>query len=192
MARFANPIAFARRPSISQSDFCETAPREFLVALPGSDAKTSKIGKSLRNLAERGLRRVLLNVQDDFSDLLPVTTRLFSDADVQLCVVHMQLNPQTSLKNLIPPKFQQLWRTIKASWNSETGALAFDHLCDRFQADSPRRRSVENFGATVKLPSGLIVVSLVNSNLSPWRSLLISASGCGTDRNVPLMGRPVR
>jgi len=46
----------------------------------------------LRSLLERGLRRVLLLVQDDFSGLLPITHSLFPNADVQLCVVHMQRN----------------------------------------------------------------------------------------------------
>jgi len=44
----------------------------------------------LRGLIERGLRRVLMVVHDDFSGLLPLTKSLFPRADVQLCVVHMQ------------------------------------------------------------------------------------------------------
>src|SRR5215831_8151052 len=46
----------------------------------------------LRSLLERGLRRVLIVVHDDFSGLLPITRSLFPGADVQLCVVHMQRN----------------------------------------------------------------------------------------------------
>ena len=70
----------------------------------------------LRNLAERGLRRVLLIVQDDFSGLLPVTSRLFPNADVQLCVVHMQRNAHKHLSKSDSAEFQQRWRNIKASW----------------------------------------------------------------------------
>ena len=46
---------------------------------------------------ERGLRRVLILVQDDFSGLLGVTRGLFVNADVQLCVVHMQRNAMSHL-----------------------------------------------------------------------------------------------
>jgi len=46
----------------------------------------------LRNLLERGLRRVLLLVQDDFSGLLPITQSLFPNTDIQLGTVHMQRN----------------------------------------------------------------------------------------------------
>ena len=92
----------------------------------------------LRNLAERGLRRVLLIVQDDFSGLLPVTSRLFPNADVQLCVVHMQRNAHKHLSKPDSAEFQQRWRNIKASWNSETGALSFDQLCDRFHSNAPK------------------------------------------------------
>src|SRR5499427_2628616 len=42
----------------------------------------------LRGLIERGLRRVMVIIQDDFSGLLPVNEGLFPNAEVQLCVVH--------------------------------------------------------------------------------------------------------
>jgi putative transposase len=45
-----------------------------------------------RGLIERGLRRVMIVIHDDFSGLLPITKSLFPHADVQLCVVHMQRN----------------------------------------------------------------------------------------------------
>jgi putative transposase len=38
----------------------------------------------LRGLIERGLRRVMIVVQDDFSGLLPITASLFPNAHVQL------------------------------------------------------------------------------------------------------------
>src|SRR5690348_17109307 len=53
----------------------------------------------LRNLIERGLRRLLLLVQDDFSGLLPITQGLFPNTDIQLCAVHMQRNAKTHLSN---------------------------------------------------------------------------------------------
>jgi putative transposase len=86
----------------------------------------------LRALLERGLRRVLLLVQDDFSGLLPITQSLFPNADVQLCVVHMQRNAKNHLSKSDSAEFQQRWRAIKSSWNLEVGNQQFEQLCDRF------------------------------------------------------------
>ena len=41
----------------------------------------------LRGLIERGLRRVMIFIQDDFSGLLPISQSFFPNADVQLCAV---------------------------------------------------------------------------------------------------------
>src|SRR5262249_6237724 len=56
----------------------------------------------LRGLMERGLRRVMIVIHDDFTGLLPITRSLFPTADVQLCVVHMQRNAKTHLP-VLPP-----------------------------------------------------------------------------------------
>lgn len=86
----------------------------------------------LRGLLERGLRRALLVVHDDFSGLLPISQSLFPQADVQLCVVHMQRNARNHLSKADNAEFQQRWRVIKSSWSPEVGNQQFDQLCDRF------------------------------------------------------------
>jgi transposase-like protein len=91
----------------------------------------------LRALLERGLRRVMLLVQDDFSGLLPITQSLFPQADVQLCVVHMQRNAKNHLSKSDAAEFQQRWRAIKSSWNPEVGHQQFEQLCDRFANPYP-------------------------------------------------------
>lgn len=91
----------------------------------------------LRNLLERGLRRVLLLVQDDFSGLLPITHSLFPQTDIQLCTVHMQRNAKSHLPKSENVEFQQRWRTIKASWTPEVAQQQFDDLCQRFAPASP-------------------------------------------------------
>ena len=50
----------------------------------------------LRALVERGLRRVLMVVHDDFSGLLGVTQGMFPNSDIQLCTVHMVRKRQNS------------------------------------------------------------------------------------------------
>ena len=86
----------------------------------------------LRNLIERGLRRLLLLVQDDFSGLLPITQGLFPNPDIQLCAVHMQRNAKTHLSQPDAGEFQQRWRAIKSSWNLEVAHQPFEQLGDRF------------------------------------------------------------
>jgi transposase-like protein len=83
----------------------------------------------LRGLIERGLRNVLLVVQDDFSGLLALTKGLFSNADVQLCIVHMQRNAKTHLGKAGAAEFNSRLRTIKACWDPELAAVQFEALC---------------------------------------------------------------
>jgi putative transposase len=91
----------------------------------------------LRGLIERGLRRVLILVHDDFSGLLPITHSLFPNSDIQLCTVHLQRNAKTHLSKTDGPEFQQRWRAIKASWNLEVAQQQFEQLCDRFAKSYP-------------------------------------------------------
>ena len=76
----------------------------------------------LRNLIERGLRRILSLVQDDFSGLLSIAQGLFPNTDVQLCTVHMQRNAKNHLNKSDNTEFQQRWRTSNppGTWTSPT------------------------------------------------------------------------
>jgi putative transposase len=91
----------------------------------------------LRGLIERGLRRVLILVHDDFSGLLPITQSLFPTGDIQLCTVHLQRNAKTHLGKTDGAEFQQRWRAIKSSWNPEVAQQQFEQLCDRFAQTYP-------------------------------------------------------
>src|SRR5215470_17592962 len=111
----------------------------------------------LRGLMERGLRRVMIVIHDDFSGLLPISRSLFPNADVQLCAVHMQRNAKTHLSKPDAAEFQQRWRTIKSSWDVEVGNRQFDELCDRFAKDYPTwiaglQKKREHYIAFLKYP----------------------------------------
>jgi putative transposase len=93
--------------------------------------------KVLRSLLERGLRRVLCLVQDDFSGLLKLTSGLFPQSDIQLCVVHMQRNAKVHLPKADIAEFMARIRTIKACWNIEAAAAQFDELCETFADKAP-------------------------------------------------------
>lgn len=91
----------------------------------------------LRGLMERGLRRVMIFIQDDFSGLLPISQGFFPNADIQLCAVHMQRNAKNHLSKTDNAEFQQRWRAIKSSWDVEVGNRQFEELCDRFAQAYP-------------------------------------------------------
>jgi transposase-like protein len=93
--------------------------------------------KVLRTLIERGLRRLLILIQDDFPGLLKVSSGFFPQSDIQLCIVHMQRNAKNHLSKADIPEFMAHIRTIKASWDPEVAATRFDELCDAFDDKAP-------------------------------------------------------
>jgi putative transposase len=135
----------------------------------------------LRGLIERGLRRVLIVIHDDFSGLLPITASLFPNADVQLCVVHMQRNATTHLSKQDAMEFQQRWRAIKTCWDLEVANHQFEELCDRFSKANPTwiaelRKKREHYLAFLKYPeymrksfSTTNVVEAINGQLEIMR-----------------------
>lgn len=135
----------------------------------------------LRGLIERGLRRVMVFIQDDFSGLLPVSQGFFPNADVQLCAVHMQRNAKTHLSKADAVEFQQRWRAIKSSWDVEVGNRQFEELCDRFAKAYPTwigelRKKRPHYLAFLKYPeymrksfSTTNVVEAVNGQLEIMR-----------------------
>ena len=135
----------------------------------------------LRSLLERGLRRVLIVVHDDFSGLLPITRSLFPGADVQLCVVHMQRNARNHLSKADNAEFQQRWRALRSSWDEAVGITQFEDLCQRFQPGYPSfmaelRKKRDHYLAFLKYPDVLRrglstsnVVEAVNGQLEILR-----------------------
>ena len=93
--------------------------------------------KILKNLLERGLRRLLIAIHDDFTGLLGVSQGLFPKADIQLCFVHMQRNARRHLAKDVNHKFQHRLKTIKNAWDAESAAHDFEKLCDDFEAEAP-------------------------------------------------------
>ena len=91
----------------------------------------------LRSLIERGLRNVMIVIHDDFPGLLNVTQGLFPQADVQLCIVHMQRNARSHLGKAQAAEFNSRMRTIKGAWSPERAAAEFDDLCKQFTDHAP-------------------------------------------------------
>lgn len=156
--------------------------KQVLTCLPRPGRENLEDWKAvLRNLLERGLRRVLILVQDDFSGLLPITQSLFPNSDIQLCAVHMQRNAKTHLPKADAAEFQQRWRAIKSSWNAEVAHQQFEQLCDRFAKTASAfiaelRRKRQHYLAFVSYPEAIRrslsttnVVEAVNGQLEIMR-----------------------
>jgi len=134
-----------------------------------------------RGLCERGLRRVMILIQDDFSGLLPISQGFFPNADVQLCAVHMQRNAKIHLSKTDCAEFQQRWRAIKSSWDVGVGNRQFEELCDRFAKTYPTwigelRKKRQHYLAFLKFPESIRrsfsttnVVEAVNGQLEIMR-----------------------
>ena len=110
-----------------------------VLAVCVSEERESATGwrKFLKSLLERGLRRVLIVVHDDFPGLSSLVETLFPKADDQICVVHMLRN----LKHKLPPKlykqFKERFQTIRNAHNYELGSVLFDEACEAISEVEP-------------------------------------------------------
>ncbi len=135
----------------------------------------------LRGLIERGLRRVLITVQDDFSGLLKLVSGLFPNADHQLCIVHMARNAKSHLSKTDNTEFQLRLRTLKAFWDEDKASAQFEELCERFDHDYPTfiaelRKKKEHYLCFLSYPQSIRrsfsttnVVEAVNGQLERLR-----------------------
>jgi transposase-like protein len=114
----------------------------------------------LRSLVERGLRRVLIVIHDDFSGLLGLTAGMFPKSDIQLCTVHMLRNARTHLSKTDAPEFTQRFRAIRTAWTSEVASQQFEELCQRFEKSyapfvKELRKKRPNYLAFLNYPDGV-------------------------------------
>jgi putative transposase len=114
----------------------------------------------LRSLIERGLRRVMIVVHDDFSGLLGLTAGMFPKSDIQLCTVHMLRNAKTHLSKTDASEFTQRFRSIKMAWNADVAAQQFEELCQRFEKSystfvKKLRKKRQHYLAFLNYPEGV-------------------------------------
>jgi putative transposase len=114
----------------------------------------------LRGVIERGLRRLMMLVHDDFSGLLPISRSLFPTADIQLCTVHMQRNAKTHLSKTDALEFHKRWTSIKACWDPDVANHQFEQLGDHFAKTCPGwiadlRKKREHYLAFLKYPEAM-------------------------------------
>ena len=87
--------------------------------------------KVLEKLVQRGLRRALIVVHDDFPGLVSLTKAFFPKADIQLCTVHLLRNAKKHLNREHYRTFREYIQGIKNSLSYEEGSRLFDALMKR-------------------------------------------------------------
>lgn len=129
-----------------------------LFTFEGSESKENW-KKVLENLVQRGLRRVLMVVHDDFPGLSSLSERYFPGADIQLCTVHLLRNAQKRLDGKDYKTFRDYFQSIKNSLGYEEGERLFEALMKELPRDSAFVRRVarqkERYLAFLKYPKEL-------------------------------------
>jgi len=77
--------------------------------------------KVLNNLIERGLKRVLVIISDDFSGLSEAVKALYPLTEHQLCYVHLQRNIRRHMSNKDASSFNKELANIKLSRDFKAG-----------------------------------------------------------------------
>lgn len=87
----------------------------------------------LNNLIQRGLKRVLLIVSDDFPGLDQAINSLFPNTDHQLCFIHMQRNVRRNMSKTDAKEFNKSLSSIKLVDNYEKAIAMFENLCENYK-----------------------------------------------------------
>jgi len=113
----------------------------------------------LEKLVQRGLRRVLIVIHDDFSGLSSLTQAFFPKADLQLCTVHLLRNARRHLRREDYRTFKDYFQSIKNSLTYKEGLRLFESLLEKLpqKMDFVRRigRRKEHYLAFLKYPREL-------------------------------------
>lgn len=102
----------------------------------GSENKENWL-QILNDMVQRGLKKVLILVSDDFSGLHQAIKQLFPLTDHQLCLVHLQRNVRKNMSKNDAKIFNQELAKIKLSQDYEITLAEFEKLCERFEKKYP-------------------------------------------------------
>jgi len=86
--------------------------------------------EAYRKLLERGVRRPLVVVHDDFGKLSEVTSSFFPGSDVQLCTVHLLRNARKHLSPEAFSRFKRLFESVKHAYNEEHGQALLQEMIE--------------------------------------------------------------
>lgn len=137
--------------------------------------------QTLNQLIERGVKRPLVIISDDFPGLKEAVKTLFPQALHQLCFIHMQRNVRRNMGADDAKCFNQTLKQIRLMSNVVVCKEKFMELCDSFQNKYPAfikalRDDTDNYFAFKHLPIDTQkhfyttnIVESVNSTLEKLR-----------------------
>ena len=95
--------------------------------LKGKESKAFWL-ETLQDLINRGLKRPLLFVTDDFPGLTEVIKKLFPYAKHQLCLIHLQRNFKSKLNKRLYSQAKTMFLKLKTAIDKQEGESIFDKL----------------------------------------------------------------
>lgn len=93
--------------------------------------------KVLNDLIERGLKRVVVLVSDDFPGLSEAVKALYPLTDHQLCYIHLQRNVRRNMGKEDASLFNKELEGIKSSRDYEEGKIRLEGLCNKYKTKYP-------------------------------------------------------
>jgi putative transposase len=103
---------------------------------PGNESKEAWL-KVLNDLIDRGLKRPLFIISDDFPGLKDAISVLFPKAYHQLCFIHMQRNVRKNMGKQDAKEFNQSLSQIKLSQSFDSGKQKMSDLLDNYKKQYP-------------------------------------------------------
>ncbi len=102
----------------------------------GSENKEGWL-KVLNDLLDRGLKKVVVVVSDDFPGLSEALESLYPHTDHQLCFVHLKRNIRRNMGRRDSQEFLKNLQQIKQLFSYEEAIEEFKNLCQRFEKSYP-------------------------------------------------------
>jgi len=102
----------------------------------GSENRTDWL-KVLNDLIERGLKRIVVIVSDDFPGLSEALKALYPLAEHQLCYIHLQRNVRRNMGKEDASLFNKELENIKSLREPEEGKERFEKLCHQYKNKYP-------------------------------------------------------
>jgi len=89
--------------------------------------------KVFNDLIERGLKKIVIIVSDDFPGMTEAVKALYPLTDHQLCYVHLQRNVRRHMGKDDASSFNKELENIKLSRDHEEGKAKFEKLCQHYK-----------------------------------------------------------
>ncbi len=102
----------------------------------GSENKEGWL-KVLNDLLDRGLKKVVVVVSDDFPGLSEALESLYPHTEHQLCFVHLKRNIRRNMGRRDSQEFLKNLQQIKQLFSYEEAIEEFKNLCQRFEKSYP-------------------------------------------------------